>query len=187
MDFGQATFESGADLRGVTFPGPVFFDDTKFGGPLFLDRACFLHEAWFLRTRLTEGQFTETTFDRLAGFHRVTATRSLTFTGSVFSGRTDFDRIHAAKIDFTDATFSKRASTLLFGPDPMIRFNERVLPLPSASQSLATCLLAGAQFDQGLELRLDYGQHPAGRYSPRCVLHDHQSSHPASRRGNPWL
>ncbi|KOV84712.1 pentapeptide repeat-containing protein [Nocardia sp. NRRL S-836] len=132
LDFGEATFQGGADFRSVVFPGRVFFDDATFGGPLFLNGAHFQEQAWFLRATLTEGHFTETTFDRFAGFHHVRATASLGFTGSVFSGRTDFDDISAPAIDFTDATFAKRAEMLLSGAS----------------------LFTGTHFDGGLDLRL---------------------------------
>lgn len=132
LDFGDATFQGGADFRSVVFPGRVFFDDTTFRGPLFLDGAHFQEQAWFLRTTLTEGHFTETTFDRFAGFHDIRARTSLSFTGSVFSGRTDFDHISAPAIDFTDTTFTKRAEILLSGAS----------------------LFTGTHFDGGLDLRL---------------------------------
>jgi hypothetical protein len=97
--------------------------------------------ARFLRINITEGHFTETTFDRLAGFHYVAAT-DLNFTGSVFSGRTDFDRVSAVAIDFSDATFGKRAAMLL-GQEPAEEAKRR------------GCVFTGALFDQGLELQLE--------------------------------
>lgn len=134
VDFGDATFESGADFTQVTFPGPVFFDGTTFTGPLVLDRARFRDAVWFLRTTVTTGQFTDTSFDRFAGFHRIRASQMIFFTGSTFSGRTHLEDVASTTLDFTDTTFSQRAVMTLEG----------------------ACVFTGAQFDEGLELRLGW-------------------------------
>ncbi|MEU3650047.1 pentapeptide repeat-containing protein [Lentzea sp. NPDC034063] len=132
FDFSEATFEDTADFSGVRFTGPVFFNNTKFRAAVSFDRAHFSGDVWFLDTQFAIGLFTDATFEgRHTGWFNVEAGQ-LSFAGATFTERAYLEQVKAEYVDFSNASFERRAVMLL----------------------AAHCSLDGAKFDEGLELRV---------------------------------